>query len=60
MMKTTCKKCGESFSIDKSTEDLFDEGFIVLSDICICEDCYDMMQNTDFEYEQQSDADPGL
>jgi hypothetical protein len=59
-MKTTCKKCGESFTIDKESEELIEDGYYSLADASICIDCFESMQNTDFEYEQYSDADNGL
>jgi hypothetical protein len=59
-MKTTCQKCGELFTIDKESEKLIENGYYNLADASICDDCIELMQNTDFEYEQQSDADPGL
>jgi hypothetical protein len=59
-MKTACKKCGESFTIAKEFEEWINEGNINLANANICDDCIELMQNTDFEYEQQSDADPGL
>lgn len=59
-MKATCRKCGDSFTIDKEALSFLDEGYIIIADVNICSDCFDLMENTDFEYEQFSDADPGL
>jgi hypothetical protein len=59
-MKTTCRKCGDSFVIDKESEKLINEGFLSLADANICNDCFDILEKSYFEYEQQSDADPGL
>ncbi len=57
-MKAKCKHCGESFEPTKEDQELYEEGYCDRPDCC--SDCFTMTENTDFEYEQHSDADPGL
>lgn len=60
MKRLKCRKCGDNITLTKDTQDLLNEGYLELSAINICDECFDMEHNTDFEYEQYSDADPGL
>ncbi len=59
-MKLICKHCGDSFKVSKYELEMIAEGYIQLSDINICDDCFELENNTSFEYDQFSDADPGL
>jgi hypothetical protein len=53
-----CVHCGEEFTVDDDTQDLIDEGFIMLPPDT-CDECYDMIINLDM-IDIGSDADPGL
>ena len=59
-MKLTCKNCGDTFKATKYEKELIAEGFITIDDIKLCSDCFEVENETSFEYEQFSDADPGL
>jgi hypothetical protein len=59
-MKITCARCGESFEATRYEKKLIAEGYITIEDVSLCNDCFELENNTSFEYEQFSDADPGL
>jgi hypothetical protein len=59
-MKLTCKKCRDTFEATKYEKELIAEGLITMEEISLCNDCFEVENDTSFEYEQFSDADPGL
>jgi len=60
-MEIRCRHCGEYFSPCDETLDLIAEGYIPSSSVNSCDQCWDMLQLSEFDYlESFSDADPGL
>jgi hypothetical protein len=60
-MKIRCKHCGEFFCPSDESVDLISEGYISSDNVNICDDCWDMINQTpDDLMEMFSDADPGL
>lgn len=59
-MKLLCCKYGDTFEATKHEKELIAEGYITIEDIKLCSDCFEVENETSFEYEQFSDADPGL
>jgi hypothetical protein len=60
-MEIRCKHCGEYFCPSDDTLDLIEEGFIDANSCNVCNDCWDMIQLSEFDYyEEYSYADPGL
>lgn len=58
-MIRTCSGCGDEFTISQEDEELYEEGFIDhLSELCYY--CSAESEQPDLDYEQFSDADPGL
>ena len=60
-MEIRCKHCATWFSPCDETIDLIAEGFISTDSVNTCDDCWDMIQLSEFDLtESFSDADPGL
>lgn len=60
-MNIRCQCCGEYFCPCDDTLDLIAEGYISSSSINTCDDCWDMLQLSEFDFlDMISDADPGL
>ena len=60
-MNVKCKICGEYFCPCDDTLDLIAEGFISSKFVNTCDDCWDLIQLSEYDYYQEySDADPGL
>jgi len=60
-MNIRCKHCGEYFCPGEDTLDLIVEGFIESVYVNICDDCWDLIQLSEYDYSESfSDADPGL
>jgi hypothetical protein len=60
-MNIRCRHCGEYFYPCDETLDLIEKGFIDGNSCNVCNDCWDMIQLSEFDYyEECSDADPGL
>jgi hypothetical protein len=60
-MNVKCKICGEYFCPCDDTLDLIAEGFISSDSVNTCDDCWDMIQLSEFDLSESfSDADPGL
>jgi hypothetical protein len=60
-MNIRCKHCGEYFCPCDETLDLIAEGYISSSSVNTCDDCWDMIQLSEFDLSESfSDADPGL
>lgn len=57
-MRCKCFHCGDEFPISKSTEIDWAEGWIDLPDEC--PDCLANIADSANNYEEYSDADPGL
>lgn len=58
-MKCTCRHCGEDFKASPEETELFEEGYTGKPDLC--QECFRFLNSPpDLEYEQYSDADPGL
>ncbi|MGC1390726.1 MAG: hypothetical protein WA816_06790 [Bacteroidales bacterium] len=60
-MNVKCKICGEYFCPRNETLDLIAEGFISSDSVNTCDDCWDMLQLSEFDLsESYNDTDPGL
>lgn len=60
-MEIRCRFCGEYFCPCDDTLDLIAEGYISSSSVNTCDDCWDMIQLSEYDLsESLSDADPGL
>jgi hypothetical protein len=60
-MEIRCKHCGEFFAPSSETLDLISEGYISSDSVNTCDDCWDMLQLSEYDYyESFSDSDPGL
>jgi hypothetical protein len=60
-MKIRCKHCCEFFCPSDESVELMSEGYISSDNVNICDDCWDMINQTpDDLMEMFSDADPGL
>ena len=60
-MKIRCKHCGEFFCQSDESVDLISEGYISSDNINICDDCWEMInQSPDDFSDMYSDADHGL
>lgn len=60
-MEILCRCCGEYFSPCDETLDLIAEGFISSDSVNTCDDCWDILQLSEFDLSESfSDADPGL
>ena len=60
-MEIRCKHCGEYFCPCDETLDLIAEGSISSDSVNTCDDCWDMLQLSEFDFSESfSDADPGL
>jgi hypothetical protein len=60
-MNLKCKICGEYFCPCDETLDLIAEGYISSTSANICDECWDSLQLSEFDYSDTiSDADPGL
>jgi hypothetical protein len=60
-MEIRCRHCGEYFCPSDECVDLISEGYISPDSLNICDDCWDMSNNSpDDMLEMYSDADPGL
>lgn len=53
-MNIHCKHCGQYFCPDAECLDLIAEGYISSSSVKICDDCWDLIQLSEYDY-----ADPG-
>jgi hypothetical protein len=60
-MKIRCIHCGEFFCPSDESVDLISEGYISSDNVNICDDCWGMIQLSEYDNaESFSDADPGL
>ena len=60
-MEIRCKFCGEFFRPGDDTLELLSEGYISTDSVNTCDDCWDLMELTEYDLiESFSDADPGL
>ncbi len=59
-MEIRCRHCGEFFCPCDETLDLIEEGYVDSASCNICDDCWDLQNFCEYDYEQFSDADPGL
>jgi len=59
-MEIKCRQCGEFFFPHDDALDLIEEGYIDAATCNICDDCWELNQLCEYDYEQFSDADPGL
>ena len=59
-MNIRCIHCGEFFVPCDETLDLISEGFISSDSVNCCDDCWDMIEMAQTEFDTFSDADPGL
>ena len=60
-MKIRCKHCGEFFCPSDENVDLISEGYISSDNVNICDDCWDLIENSQEDIsEMHSDADIGL
>jgi hypothetical protein len=60
-MNIRCRHCGEYFCPCDETLDLIAEGFVSSDSVNTCDDCWDMIQLSEFDISEAfSDADPGL
>ena len=60
-MNIKCKHCGEYFFPCDETIAIISEGWISPESVNICDDCWDMIQLSEFALtDLYSDADPGL
>jgi hypothetical protein len=50
-MKLTCKKCGDTFKATKYEKELIAEGFITMEEISLCNDCFEVENETPIECE---------
>lgn len=58
-MKFTCRHCGEEFKASREEVELYEEGYCDQPELC--DECFRFLNGPpDMEYEQYSDADPGL
>jgi hypothetical protein len=58
-MNFKCRHCGEDFKASKEEMALYQEGYALAPEFC--DDCFRFVNSpSDLEYEQYSDADPGL
>ena len=57
----SCKHCRGYFRLSEDTQYLIEEGYINPDSCNICDDCWDMLQPSEYDYSETfSDADPGL
>jgi hypothetical protein len=60
-MEIKCKHCSEFFTPSDETTDLIAEGYISSDSVNTCDDCWDMIQLSEFDLSESfSDADPSL
>ncbi len=60
-MEILCRHCGEYFCPSDDALDLIEEGYISSDSCNICDECWDLIQLSEFDYaETFLDADPGL
>lgn len=60
-MEIRCRCCHEFFQPSEESLDLIAEGFISSGSINTCDDCWDMLQLSEYELSVSfSDADTGL
>jgi len=60
-MEIRCRHCGEYFCPCDETLDLIADGYISSSSVNTCDDCWDMLQLSEYDTSESfSDADPGL
>ena len=60
-MNLKCRHCGEYFRPSDDTMYLIAEGYIKSSSVDICDDCWDMLQPSEYDCSETfSDADTGL
>ena len=58
-MYFVCRHCGEDFKPSHEDRELLEEGYTQKPEYC--DECFRFLNSPpDFEYEQYSDADPGL
>ena len=53
-----CRHCGDAFHLSKEDQELMDEGFTDAPDTC--SDCLEQMKFSIEDFDDFSDADPGL
>jgi hypothetical protein len=60
-MNIRCKHCREYFCPCDETLDLIGEGYISSASVNTCDDCWEMIQLSEFDLSESfNDADPGL
>jgi hypothetical protein len=60
-MEIRCRHCGEYFCPCDETLDLIVEGYIPSSSVNICDDCFEMIQLSEYDLSESfSDADSDL
>lgn len=60
-MEIRCRCCHEFFTPSDDSLDLIAEGYISSESVNCCEDCWDMIQLSEYDLSESfSDADPGL
>ena len=59
-MEIKCRCCGEYFSPSNESLDMLIEGFICSESINTCNECWDLLQISEYDYSDFSDAEPGL
>jgi hypothetical protein len=60
-MEIKCKYCHEFFQPNDESLDLIAEGYISSDSVNCCNDCWEMIQLSEYDYyESFSDADPCL
>jgi hypothetical protein len=61
VMEIRCKFCHEFFTPSEESLDLIAGGYISSSSVNTCDDCWDMLQLSEYDFSESfSDADPGL
>ena len=61
IMNIRCRQCGEYFCPCDETLDLIAEGYISSDSVNTCDDCWNMIQLSEFDLSESfSDADPEL
>jgi hypothetical protein len=59
-MEILCRHCGTWFFPGEETLDMIEGGYIDSDSCNICDECSDLIYLAEFDFEQFSDADPGL
>jgi len=60
-MEIRCRHCGDYFSPNPETQELIAEGFLTLTSVDTCDECWELMEYSEVDCSESfSDADPGL